>query len=73
MQWQQRPTSPVDLTRHADIAMRQGEPSTCFRLVGTGRWANDPVQMVRHLETEAVDRAQVLFRVKNMRFPDGAG
>ena len=68
MEWQQGCTAPVDLTRHADIGMRQGEPSTCFRLVATGRWANDPVHMVRHIETVAVDRAQVLFRGENYAF-----
>ena len=72
MQWQQR-TAPVDLTRHADIAMRQGEPSPFFRLVGTGEWANDSVEKMRYLETEAVDRAQVLFRGENYVFPAGAG
>ena len=68
MQWQQRSTAPVDLTRNADIAMRQGEPSAFFRLVATGRWANESVQMMRHLETEAVDRAQVFFRGENYVF-----
>ena len=65
MHWQQRSTAPVELTRHADIAMRQGEPSRFFRLVASGDWANDPVKKVRRLETEAVDRAQGLFRGEN--------
>ena len=67
MQWQQR-IAPVDYTRHADISMRQGEPSVFFVLVGTGSWANDSVQKMRYLETEAVDRAQVLFRGENYVF-----
>ena len=67
MQWQQR-IAPVDYTRHADISMRQGEPSVFFVLVGTGSWANDSVQKMRYLETEAVDRAQVLFRGEDYVF-----
>ena len=58
----------MDLARHADIVMGQREPSPFFRLVGSGEWANDSVQKMRRLETEAVDRAQVLFRGENYMF-----
>ena len=72
MQWQQR-IAPVDYTRHADISMRQGEPSVFFVLVGTGSWANDSVQKMRYLETEAVDERKFFSEGRIMCFPAGAG